>query len=48
MVANNINSVFQGRSLLAEKDFKPEEIQYFIDFGLHLKTLKKRASRIAI
>lgn len=42
MVANNINSVFQGRSLLAEKDFKPEEIQYFIDFGLHLKTLKKK------
>lgn len=35
-----INSVFQGRSLLAEKDFTPAEIQYLIDFGLHLKTLQ--------
>ncbi|RMC23415.1 MULTISPECIES: ornithine carbamoyltransferase [unclassified Lactobacillus] len=36
-----INSVFQGRSLLAEKDFTPGEIQYLIDLGLHLKTLQQ-------
>lgn len=36
-----INSVFQGRSFLAEKDFTPAEIQYLIDFALHLKALKK-------
>ncbi|EMF0269662.1 ornithine carbamoyltransferase [Enterococcus hirae] len=35
-------SVFQGRSLLAEKDFKKEELQYLIDFSEHLKDLKKR------
>lgn len=34
------NSVFQGRSLLAEKDFTPAEIQYLVDFGLHLKALR--------
>ncbi|MDR3240917.1 MAG: ornithine carbamoyltransferase [Lactobacillaceae bacterium] len=43
MVETKTNSVFQGRSLLAEKDFTPEEIQYFVDFGLHLKALKKRS-----
>lgn len=37
-----INSVFQGRSLLAEKDFTPAEIQYLIDLGLHLKTLQQK------
>lgn len=42
MIESKINSVLQGRSLLAEKDFKPEEIQYFVDFGLHLKAMKKR------
>lgn len=36
---NTINSVFQGRSFLAEKDFTPAELQYLIDFGLHLKHL---------
>lgn len=36
-----INSVFQGRSLLAEKDFTSSEIQYLIDFGLHLKALQQ-------
>lgn len=41
MIESKINSVLQGRSLLAEKDFKPEEIQYFVDFGLHLKAMKK-------
>jgi len=35
-------SVFQGRSLLAEKDYTPEELEYLIDFGLHLKALKKK------
>ncbi|WP_288531435.1 ornithine carbamoyltransferase [uncultured Secundilactobacillus sp.] len=35
------NSVFQGRSVLAEKDFTADELQYLIDFGLHLKALKK-------
>lgn len=34
-------SVLQGRSLLAEKDFTPAELAYFVDFGLHLKALKK-------
>ncbi len=34
-------SVFQGRSLLAEKDFTKEELQYLIDFSEHLKDLKK-------
>ncbi|HAP6195968.1 TPA: ornithine carbamoyltransferase [Enterococcus faecium] len=35
-------SLFQGRSLLAEKDFTKEELQYLIDFSEHLKDLKKR------
>ena len=35
------NSVFQGRSVLAEKDFSAAELNYLIDFGLHLKALKK-------
>ena len=35
-------SVFQGRSLLSEKDFTKEELQYLIDFSEHLKDLKKR------
>ncbi|AWW99167.1 ornithine carbamoyltransferase [Oenococcus oeni] len=38
---NVVNSVFQGRSLLAEKDFTPMELEYLIDFALHLKALKK-------
>ena len=37
-----VNSVFQGRSLLAEKDFTPAEINYLVDFGLHLKALKQQ------
>ncbi|WP_099975052.1 MULTISPECIES: ornithine carbamoyltransferase [Lactobacillaceae] len=36
------NSVFQGRSLLAEKYFTPEELEYLIDFSIHLKALKKK------
>ena len=34
--------VFQGRSLLAEKDFTKEELMYLIDLSAHLKDLKKR------
>lgn len=34
-------SVFEGRSLLAEKDFTKEELTYLIDFSAHLKKLKK-------
>lgn len=34
-------NIFQGRSVLAEKDFTAEELNYLIDFGLHLKSLKK-------
>lgn len=36
-----MNSVFQGRSLLAEKDFSKAELEYLIDFSIHLKALKK-------
>lgn len=36
------NSVFQGRSLLAEKDYTPAELEYLIDFAIHLKALKKK------
>ncbi len=34
--------MFQGRSLLKEVDFTPAEIEYLIDFAIHLKDLKKR------
>lgn len=37
-----MTSIFQGRSLLAEKDFTKEELAYLIDFSIHLKELKKR------
>lgn len=37
-----MNSVFQGRSLLAEKDFTKEELQYLIDFSQHLKEMKQK------
>lgn len=37
-----MQSVFQGRSLLAEKDFTKEELMYFIDFSAHLKEMKKK------
>ncbi|MCF1616491.1 ornithine carbamoyltransferase [Tetragenococcus koreensis] len=37
-----MTSVFQGRSLLAEKDFTRGELEYLIDLSLHLKDLKKR------
>ncbi|MBR6434698.1 MAG: ornithine carbamoyltransferase [Aeriscardovia sp.] len=35
------DSVFQGRSVLACKDFTPAELSYMINFALHLKDLKK-------
>lgn len=35
-------SVFQGKSFLAEKDFSQAELQYLIDFSQHLKELKKK------
>ncbi|MGX7025337.1 ornithine carbamoyltransferase [Vagococcus hydrophili] len=37
-----MTSVFQGRSLLAEKDFTKAELEYLINFGIHVKDLKKR------
>ncbi len=37
-----MSSIFQGRSLLAEKDFTKEELTYLVDFSQHLKDLKKR------
>lgn len=36
------NSVFQGRSFLAEKDFTRAELEYLIGLSAHLKDLKKR------
>lgn len=36
------NSIFQGRSLLAEKDFTKAELEYLIDFSIHLKNLKRQ------
>ncbi len=32
---------FQGKSIIAEKDFTKKQLEYLIDFSLHLKTLKK-------
>ncbi|WP_368644744.1 ornithine carbamoyltransferase [Alkalibacterium putridalgicola] len=37
-----MQNVFQGRSLLKEKDFTKEELMYFIDFSAHLKDMKKK------
>lgn len=37
-----MTQVFQGRSLLKEKDFTQAELEYLIDFAAHLKDLKKR------
>lgn len=34
--------MFQGRNLLKEIDFTPDELKYLIDFSIHLKDLKKR------
>lgn len=38
---NEIKNPFQGRSLLAMKDFTADEINYLVDFGEHLKYMKK-------
>ncbi|WP_025729243.1 ornithine carbamoyltransferase [Atopobacter phocae] len=37
-----MTQVFQGRSLLKESDYTPEELEYLIDFSAHLKDLKRR------
>ncbi|CAI3252754.1 ornithine carbamoyltransferase [Enterococcus cecorum] len=37
-----MNSVFQGKSFLAEKDFTKQELMYLIDFAIHLKELKQK------
>lgn len=37
-----MKSVFKGRSFLAEKDFTRDELQYLIDFSLHVKELKQK------
>ena len=42
-----MNSVFQGRSLL-EKDFSRAELEYLVDFSIHLKELKKKGFHITI
>lgn len=34
--------MFQGRSFLKTKDFTTHEVEYLIDFSIHLKDLKKR------
>ncbi|MGY4105345.1 ornithine carbamoyltransferase [Ignavigranum ruoffiae] len=34
--------MFQGRNFLKEIDFTREELEYLIDFSIHLKDLKKR------
>lgn len=34
--------MFQGRNFLKEIDFTNEELEYLIDFSIHLKDLKKR------
>lgn len=36
------NNVFQGRSFLTCHDYTPVELNYLIDFALHLKKLKQR------
>ena len=37
-----MENIFQGRSLLAEKDFTKEELMYLINFSQHLKEMKKK------
>ena len=37
-----MNSVFQGKDFLAVKDFTPSQIEYLVDFALHLKDMKKK------
>ncbi|RVU70108.1 MULTISPECIES: ornithine carbamoyltransferase [Lactobacillus] len=39
---SNLQNVFQGRSFLACKDYSPAELNYLIDFALHLKELKQK------
>lgn len=37
-----VQSVFQGKSFLKEKDFTKAELEYLIDFSIHLKDMKKK------
>lgn len=37
-----MNSVFQGRSLLAEKDFTRAELEYLVDFQYSLKRIEEK------
>lgn len=37
-----MNSVFQGKSFLKEIDFTKAELEYLIDFAIHLKALKQK------
>lgn len=37
-----MESIFQGKSFLAEKDFSKEELMYLIDFSAHLKEMKRK------
>ena len=37
-----MNSVFQGKSFLKEKDFTKKELLYLIDFAAHLKEMKQQ------
>lgn len=37
-----VQSVFQGKSFVKEKDFTKAELEYLIDFSIHLKDLKKK------
>lgn len=39
---SNLKNVFAGRSFLTCHDYTSAEIEYLVDFGLHLKELKKR------
>lgn len=39
---SNLQNVFQGRSFLTCHDYTPAELNYLIDFALHLKELKKK------
>lgn len=39
---SNLKNVFQGRSFLKCHDYTPAELNYLIDFALHLKELKKK------
>ena len=41
-----LQNVFQGRSFLDCKDYTPAEIEYLIDFALHLKEERAYSTRV--